>query len=80
MREAQLLLEAAELHKEKKVELAKDAEDAGREVRKEKEEVRIRLLRTQFIETDPKVSYITNCPRSSDPLYIVTFYINWVTT
>ena len=24
--------------------------------------------------------YITVCPRSSDPFYIVTYYIKWVTT
>ena len=27
---------------------------------------------------NPPVSYITVCPRTSDPFYIVSFYIKWV--
>ena len=28
----------------------------------------------------PLVQLFTVCPRSSDPFYIVTYYIKWVTT
>ena len=28
----------------------------------------------------PLSLYIAECPRSSDPYYLVTYYIKWVTT
>ena len=31
------------------------------------------------VKGDPKDFYIV-CPRSSDPFYVLTYYIKWVTT
>ena len=30
--------------------------------------------------TSPLAAGPTMCPRSSDPIYVVTYYIKWVTT
>ena len=34
----------------------------------------------EIIATNPDSRRTTVCPRSSDPFYIVSYYIKWVTT
>ena len=35
---------------------------------------------TDLCMYDLLISVPTECPRSSDPFYTVTFYVNWATT